>query len=296
MTFAAVVILGVFPVFASPESTAVFFPDFDTFAAWQDFDDLPEPVTLVPVAVLAAAASSDSVPEIPRNLRNNRYFTESLRLANLAQLSYDAGDYDTSSNYAEEAVRYARLSDEYIALQLKIRETNNAIAAAKKRLDWARSVNAESRYPKEYGEAQQYYDASLKFRGAEDWDEAIDAAKRVIQALAYVREPGETPPPPPPPPPPAPPAPPPVTASLPAQYTVRSWNSFRDCFWNIAGYPWAYGDPRQWRLIYEANRAKLPQPDNPNLVHPGTVLDIPSIRGEARQGMWDEKTDYSSAR
>jgi hypothetical protein len=292
-----VLILGVFPVFAFPDSAAVFFPDFDELAApaWRDVGNLPEPGMLFPIAVLAAAATPDSPVEIPRNLRNNRYFTESLRLANLAQLSYDAGDYDGSSNYAEEAVRYARLSDEYIALQLKIRETNNAITAAKRRLDWATSVNAATRYPTEYGEAQGYYDASLNFRKGEEWDQAIDAAHRVIQALAYVREPG-----------PAPalvqtpqtPAQTPVQErpALPAQYTVRTWQVWRDCFWNIAGRPWAYGDPHQWRVIYNANRAKLPDPNNPNLILPEMVLDIPSLKGEVRQGMWDEKKAYNPIR
>jgi hypothetical protein len=289
-----VFIVGVFPVFASPESTAVFFPDFDGLAspAWGGI--LPEPDMLFPIAVLAAAATPDSPVEIPRNLRNNRYFTESLRLANLARLSYDSGDYDGSSNYAEESVRYARLSDEYIALQLKIRETNSAITAAKQRLDWATSVSAATRYPTEYGEARQYYDASLNFRGIEEWDQAIDAAHRVIQALAYVREPG--------PPPPArvqTPVQTPVQEerpALPAQYRVRSWQVWRDCFWNIAGRPWAYGDSHQWRLIYNANRAKLPDPNNPDLILPEMVLDIPSLKGEVRQGMWDEKKNYDPLR
>ncbi|MDR2101685.1 MAG: LysM peptidoglycan-binding domain-containing protein, partial [Treponema sp.] len=69
-----------------------------------------------------------------------------------------------------------------------------------------------------------------------------------------------------------------------------------DCFWNIAGRSWAYGDPTKWRLIYNANKAKLPQPDNPDLVHPGTILDIPSINGERRQGMWDANRTYQPLR
>jgi tetratricopeptide (TPR) repeat protein len=282
---AAVLILGLVPAFGSPEPTAVFFPDLEGLSsrAWGDPGALPEPGMFFPIAVLAAAASPDSPPEIPRNLRNNRYYTESLRLANLAQLSYDAGDYDSSTNYAEEAVRYARLSDEYIALQLKIRETNNAIAAAKRRLDWADSVNAAARYPGEYGEARRYYDASLSFRGAEEWDQAIDSANRVIQLLANVRGPEAAP---------AQSPAPEERPVLPAQYRVRSWQVWRDCFWNIAGHPWAYGDSRQWRRIYEANRAKLPEPDNPDLILPGMVLDIPSLRGEVRQGLWDSATDY----
>jgi tetratricopeptide (TPR) repeat protein len=284
--------------------------------------DLPEPELLFPLAVLADAASSDSAPEIPRNLRNNRYFTESLRLTNLAQLSYNDGDYDTSARYAEEAVRYARLSDDYIALQLKIRETNNAIAAAKRQLDQAVSSGVSTYFSDEFEEAQDYYVASLSLRSEEEYDQAIGAANQVVVILADLRlptvvqapepepspppppppEPAPPPPPPPPPPEPAPPPPPPPPPApppppvLPAQYTVRPWNPWRDCFWNISGRSWAYGDPTKWQIIYEANRSKLPQPDNPNLIHPGMVLDIPSIRGEVRQGLWDETTDYPSFR
>ena len=213
--------------------------------------------------VLAAAASSDA--EIPYNIRNNQYYLESLRFSKMAQDSYDYGDYDASTGYAEEAIRYARLSDEYVALQLKIKETNDAIASAKQRLDWADSSGAAKQYPAEYDEAQDYYNASLSFRSAEEWDDAIISANKVVELLAYIQAP---------------------SGALPAQYTVRTWESFRDCLWNIAGRSWAYGDPFKWKVIYDANKAKLPQQDNPDLIEPGMVLDIPSIKGEARQGMW----------
>jgi tetratricopeptide (TPR) repeat protein len=264
-------------------------------------------ITAVLIVLMAAVttAADEGEPVIPRSLRNNRYYTESLRLANLARLSYNIGDYDASTNYAEESIRYARLSDEYIALQLKIRETNNAISAAKKRLDWAVSSGASTEFPNEYTAAQGHYDDARAFRSAEEWDDAIDSANKVILLLANVHgpapapvvllpEPEPEPPPPPPEPPAPPPPPPPKIPALPAQYTVRSWSVYKDCFWNIAGRSWVYGDPHKWRLLYEANRAKLPDPGNPNLILPGMVLDIPSIKGEIREGMWDEKTKYPS--
>jgi nucleoid-associated protein YgaU len=246
---------------------------------------IPEPA--LPVAVLAAVGSSDA--EIPNSIRNNKYFLESLRLTNLAQQTFDEGDYDASTRYSEDAVRYALLSDEYVLLQLKIRETDNAITAARSRLDWAASaaVNAQTRYPGEYGRAQTAYDEARTFRSAEKWDDAIAAAGRVINALAYL-----TGAPPSQPPPPVTPAPIP----LPAQYTVRPWNISKDCFWNISGRPWVYGDPAKWRVLYNANRAKLPQPDNPDLIHPNMILDIPSINGEIRSGMWDPSKNYSPLR
>lgn len=245
------------------------------------FFRLPEPA--LPVAILAAASSSDAA--VPNSIRNNKYFLESLRLTNLAQQAFEEGDYDASTLYSEEAVRYARLSDEYVILQLKIKETDDAIAAARSRLDWASSaaVHAQTRYPNEYNRAQTAYGEAQSSRSAERWDDAIAAAGRVIDALVYL-----TAAPPSQPPPVAPAATP-----LPAQYTVRPWSISKDCFWNISGRPWVYGDPTKWRVLYNANRSKLPQPDNPDLIHPNMILDIPSIKGETRSGMWDASKNYS---
>jgi hypothetical protein len=258
-----------------------------TAQQFRGFSWLPEPV--LPVAVLAAASSSDAA--VPKSIRNNKYFLESLRLTNLAQQAFEEGDYDASTQYSNEAVRYARLSDEYVMLQLKIKETDNAIAAARSRLDWAASsaVNAQTRYPGEYSRAQASYDEARSSRSAEKWDDAIAAAGRVIDALAYltVAPPAVVPQPPPPVVTPTP---------LPAQYTVRPWSISKDCFWNIAGRPWVYGDSTKWRLLYNANKAKLPQPDNPDLIHPNMILDIPSIKGETRSGMWDSSKNYSPLR
>lgn len=40
-----------------------------------------------------------------------------------------------------------------------------------------------------------------------------------------------------------------------------------------------YGDAAQWKRIYEANRDTI---DNPDLIHPGQELKIPSTEGGAR--------------
>jgi nucleoid-associated protein YgaU len=226
-------------------------------------------VDFSPVAVLAAAASSDAA--LPRDIRNNRYFMESIRLRDLAKEAFEYGDYDASANYAVESQRYARLSDEYVALQLKIRETDIAIGAARDRIAWALSRGVDRTYPNQFRDAQGSYDEALSLREQEQWDPAIAAAQKVLYILADSSE----------------------RLPLPAQYTVRTWQTERDCLWNISGYSWVYADPFQWRRLYEANRAKMPEPNNPDLIHPGTVLDIPSIRGEVRQGMWQAGRSYN---
>jgi nucleoid-associated protein YgaU len=199
---------------------------------------------------------------------DNQYLEESQRLLKLAQETYEYGDYDTAVNFAQEAMFYALLSD-----------VNVAIALAKDRIDWAISSGADKQYPYEFDEAQTWYGVSLTARDGEEWENALDAANKVKELLAYIAggpgSEGGTPP-------------------LPAQYTVRSWLTVKDCFWNIAARSWVYGNPRQWRVLYNANKSKLPNPDNPNLIEPGTVLDIPSIKGETRQGEWSSDRTYGS--
>jgi len=235
-------------------------------------------VLLLGIQMMAVAAVDDDIPLI---FRDNRFYNESLRLSNLARLAFDAGEYDASTRYSEEAIRYAELSDEFVRLRLKVWETDKALTAAGRRMDYATSVNAATRYPTQYTQARTAYNDARSFRAAQSWDEAIESAHRVLEILAFLGDEeyvdsGEG-----------------GVYSLPAQYTVRTWSSVRDCLWNIAGRPWAYNDPFKWKLLYEANKSKLPQANNPDLIHPGMVIDIPSIKGEVRQGMWDAGRSYT---
>jgi tetratricopeptide (TPR) repeat protein len=233
----------------------------------------PVYVEFLPYMVLAAAADSDA--DISTHIRNNQYFLESVRLTELASELYAEGDYDASYDFSEEAIRYANLSDEYISLQLKIRECDDAIAAARRSLDLAVSMNAAAKYPSEYGRAQASFNAARDFRAAERWDDAIAAANLAHAVLAVVT--GETVP---------------AQGGLPAQYMVRAWSLTRDCLWNIAGRSYVYNDPWQWKTLFEANKARMPDPNNPDLIQQGMILNIPSIGGEERQGIWDAAATY----
>jgi nucleoid-associated protein YgaU len=225
-------------------------------------------------------ASADGA--VPNTIPHKMYFMESVRLEKLAEESFAQGDYDASVSYAEQAKHYARLSDEYVSGRLRVKEADDMIAAASARLDWARLMDATTRHADKYGEAQLAFEEARAARSIEDWEEALGAAKRVMAVLTNVTE--------------APPAPKSGLTReghvLPAQYRVRSWYSVKDCLWNIAAEPWVYGDPEQWRVLYEANKNKFPRPDNPNMIKPGTVLDIPSLQGEVRQGQWQPGRTY----
>ena len=255
-------------------SLVLFISLFLTVAAFAQ-NDLPQLDMQFPafnsVEYFAAATDEES---IPHSISNNEFYIESLRLTKLAQETYDYGDYDASAGFALEAIRYALLSDEYISLQLT--------GEARRLLDWAEANNIPTRYPIDYAESKEYYEEGVEAHSNEEWMESIDASMRAINILAALQG-GRTPTT--------------TTASsssttLPSQYTVRSWASVRDCLWNIAGYSWVYNDPWRWRELYNANKARMPEPDNPNLIEPGFVLDIPSIRGETRQGMWESGRTY----
>jgi len=233
-------------------------------------DDLPQLELIIPeyvsIPYFAATVPEGEGNSITQKILNNEFYLESVRLNNLASQAYEYGDYDASKKYAEEALRYARLSDEYAAGKL--------IGEAERLLAWADANNAVIRYPDEYKSGKIYYETAAAANSIEGYENAIIAAAKSIEILSFLQaEWGKI-------------------AVLPKQYTVRTWANEKDCLWNIAGYPWVYGNPYKWTELYKANKHKLTDPNNPNLIEPGMVLDIPSIKGEVRQGMWDIHANY----
>ena len=233
--------------------------------------ELTSLLTLVQAAVSDTPQPMEAEANLPAGVLNNPYYKESLRYKALAEDAFEYGDYDAAATYAAEALKNAQLSDEYIALQLTIKSAKDALASAKTRLDWATGIGADKTYPTQYASAQTYYGEAETALNEERWQDSLAASQKVIDALASVQQ----------------------LAPLPARYTVRPWAQTKDCFWNISGYAFVYNDPTKWRLLYEKNKAKLRQPDNPNLIHPGLVLEIPSLYGEVRDGMWVSGRAYA---
>jgi nucleoid-associated protein YgaU len=215
---------------------------------------------------LLAAEEDTQYSEFVKGLLNNQYMLENLRLLGLAEGAYADFKYDDAVKYAQDANKNAQMSDDYVRLQIKIKEANDAIAAAQARLDQVKKSKANVKYADIYGKAETAFAAALDSRSKEQWDPARESALSVLTILAGI----------------------PGAPVLAAQYRVKTWNSVKDCFWNIAGRKEIYGNPWQWRVIYNANKHKLPNPNNPNVVEPGTILDIPSIRGEIRAGILEE--------
>jgi hypothetical protein len=76
-------------------------------------------------------------------------------------------------------------------------------------------------------------------------------------------------------------------ATLPGQYMVQRGDTLSD----IAAHAGIYWSGPLWAGIYNANRDKIA---NPDLILPGIVLSIPSLRDEIREGMWEAGRDYEN--
>jgi nucleoid-associated protein YgaU len=201
-------------------------------------------------------------------LTDNPYYQEAQQLRRQAEQAIENGEYDRAVELAQEAQQLTRQAREWAEEQLLRYQANAWTNRAEERLDFAERVDAEERYPEEFANAQELYEQAESLFEEEEYEDSIQASRNVISALASVRAVG------------------PSDEVLPRFYVVRLIPDRRDCFWRIAGYDFVYDNPWEWRRIYEANRDKIPDPDNPDLIEPGTVLRIPSIRGETRSGTW----------
>jgi hypothetical protein len=83
-------------------------------------------------------------------------------------------------------------------------------------------------------------------------------------------------------------------APFPAAYIVDLLPERKnlDSLTSIAAQTYVYNDPLKWGILYEANKAQLKDPNNPDLLLSGQVIVIPSLRGEERNGIWDPAKTY----
>ena len=213
-----------------------------------------------------AVNTGNTIGDKKDELVNNKFMLENLRLIGLAENAYADAKYDDAVKYAQEAMKNAGMSDDYAALQLKIKDANDAIAEAQARLDKVKNPDVPVKYEAIYEKAEQTFAQALDNRSKEEWDPAKESALAVITILSEIQG----------------------TPVLAAQYRVKTWSGTKDCLWNIAAKKEIYGNPWMWRVIYNANRNKFPNPNNPNVVEPGTLLDIPSIAGEYRAGILED--------
>jgi nucleoid-associated protein YgaU len=202
---------------------------------------------------------------------NNEYQKLAVEYQEKAQTAFDEGDYELSVEYSALATENATLSAAYIRLMVQKAEADRKIRHASRRLLWAESVNAPFTYPLAYSAAEEAYNTGLSVYDDEDYVGAANYAQAAIDALLDVKE----------------------VVPLPQYYVVLPWAETKDCFWNISARRYVYGDPRLWENLYQANKTNIPNPSNPDLIHPGMKMLIPSIAGEMREGVYSPDTRYA---
>jgi nucleoid-associated protein YgaU len=216
-----------------------------------------------------------------QSLLNNPDYKKAVDLQAKAQAALAAGDYDQAAAYADQAKQSAQKSQDYVDMMVLRFKANGWIKMAQNRLVDAKQMGAESRYPQQWTQASEAFaSAQVAFQDTK-YQDSIEYSQKVLDLLKDIK--------------PAPVAkvePMKAEPVFPKYYVVRLIPADRDCFNKISGYPFVYNDKYKWRILYQANKEKLRQPENPHLINPGQVFIIPSIAGEKREGTWDPNKEW----
>lgn len=217
---------------------------------------------------LAALLVSASV--FAASYKNNTYQKLANEYTKKAEAAMDAGEYAESIEFAKLAEENAALSKAFIEMMTAKTNADDALNLARNQLKYAESIQADRNFPMAYSSAKENLENAEKAYAAEDYAKAAEYAKAVLTALDGIRE----------------------ITPLPAWYIVRPWAETKDCYWNISGRPYIYNNPLLWENLYQANKQNMPKPEDPNLIHPGMKMKVPSITGEYRDGTYDPKKEY----
>lgn len=216
---------------------------------------------IVLIAAVAAAGLSS------QSLQNNEYYRKSVELTRLSQEAFDQGEYELSERYAIEAQQNAALSQQYIDQMALAYRARTSLYTARVKMEMADRINLKNREPETYAQAANLFKQAGDLFNADDFTGSLEASQSVIRILDQLNIAGSS-----------------GSAVKAKYYEVKLKPNDRDCFWKIAGFDFVYGDPRQWKTLYEYNKNKLQDPNNPGLIQPGLILEIPSLKGEARSG------------
>jgi len=215
-----------------------------------------------------------------QNLGDNEFQKAGRAYEKQASEAMAAGDYDGAARLADLAAIEYRKSREFAESQLLKFRAANAINLAKATIADNENVQRiRKEYPTEIAGAKALLAEARSLYAAEKWVESREKALASIDALkgisgapvASVNTSGKT---------------------LPRYYVVVSRPANTDCFWNIAGMSAVYGNPLLWPKLWKANLGAMRDPDNPNLIYPGMVVEIPSADGEKREGTYDPERSY----
>ena len=221
--------------------------------------------------VMILMASLVAAGAFAASYTNNTYQKLAKEYTVKAEKALDAGEYALAEEYAQKAQENAALSDAYIEHMLAKENAEKNIALAKNRIEFVKSIKGDLNFPIAFESASKLLDQAQSAYDREDYDSANAFAKQIIDVLAEVYE----------------------IVPLPKYYIVRPWATTKDCFWNISGRPYVYNNPWLWENLYQANKQALPKPEDPNLILPGMKMEIPSITGEYRDGVYSPDVEYT---
>lgn len=203
---------------------------------------------------------------------NNTYQRLADEYTKKAEGALDAGEYVLAEEYAQKATENAEYSRAFIAKMLAKAEADSQMKNASNKLEWAKKIDAERNFPMAFTAGKEAYSNAENSYASEDYVSASQYAKQVLTSLEGVRE----------------------ITPLPQFYVVRPWAQTKDCYWNISGRPYVYNNPLLWENLYQKNKAKQPRPNDPNLILPGMKMEIPSLSGEYREGVYSPSKKYDA--
>ena len=201
---------------------------------------------------------------------NNEYQKKARELTALAQEAFDEGNYDRAIELTAQAEENAEKSQAYIQMMIAKADAEKQMTIAKNQQAWALRVRGDVNFPMAYSAGTKFLENGQVAFEKEDFVGASAYAIEAIQAFSSIEE----------------------VTPLPQFYIVRPWAENKDCYWNISGRSYVYNNPTLWENLYQANKSKMKDPANPDLIYPGMKMEIPSISGEYREGTYSPKAEY----
>ena len=203
---------------------------------------------------------------------NNEYQKKARELTALAQEAFDEGNYDKAIELTAQAEENAEKSQAYIQMMIAKADAEKQMTIAKNQQAWALRVRGDVNFPMAYSAGTKSLENGQIAFDKEDFVGSSAYAIEAIQAFSSIEE----------------------VTPLPQFYIVRPWAENKDCYWNISGRSYVYNNPTLWENLYQANKTKMKDPANPDLIYPGMKMEIPSITGEYREGVYDSKKSYDA--
>jgi len=201
---------------------------------------------------------------------NNEYNKLAKRYTAMAEQAFEDGEYDLAVEYSVKAEENADLSKAYITMMLNKADAEKQIKLAKNHKLQAEKLKGAETYPMAFSAGNTALANAEEAYAREDYISSSAYAIEAIQNFSSIKE----------------------VTPLPKFYVVRPWTETRDCFWNISGRAYVYNNPLLWENLYQANKGSMKDASDPDLIYPGMKIEIPSIAGELREGVYNSSTKY----